>query len=229
MLHIFVIGVLIKSDFVNRVQNKLGFLAKAQELTEYYYEMVSYHKRMDNSIPDKAVIFIGDSMIQSLAVAAISPIAINYGIGNDTSMGVLNRLQYYSSIKRAKAVVIAIGLNDITHGRTIVDILSNYNQILSAIPESVAVIFSSIHPVNENNGMTKGYNKTIQEINSGIQAMCSDIPRARYLDISSLLLDPSGNLSFDYDAGDGVHLNTAGYAIWIEALRNKIDRLDEKK
>ena len=96
--------------------------------------MLGYHKRMDGNIPDDSTIFIGDSLTQSLAVSAISPRSVNYGIGNDTLIGVLKRIGEYKSIYRSSMIVIAVGINDLKIGKNIEEILYNYEAIIKKIP-----------------------------------------------------------------------------------------------
>jgi len=114
-IHLFLAVVLLKSDFNDRVEHKFGIHTAAQspEITQHFHRMLHYHKRMDGNVPEGSVIFIGDSITQGLCVSAIASPAVNYGIGSDTTVGILQRLPYYNSIKRASAVVLAIGINDI--------------------------------------------------------------------------------------------------------------------
>ena len=157
-IHILLAVVLLKSDFVFRVQNKLGIgiqQARTLELTPHYHRMLGYHKRMDGNVPDRAVIFIGDSLTQGLCVSAVAVPSVNYGIGSDTTVGVLQRLSEYRSIDRAAAVVIAIGINDLRR-RSDAEILDNYETILARIPESIPVIASAVLPVDEPVRQSRG-------------------------------------------------------------------------
>jgi len=89
-----------------------GLFKQPNELTPHYHQMVTFHSHMDGNVPDDSVIFIGDSLTQGLCVSAVACPSVNYGIGNDTTLGVLQRISQYESIQRAKVVVIAIGIND---------------------------------------------------------------------------------------------------------------------
>jgi hypothetical protein len=106
IIHVSLIFILLKSDFIPKVQAKLGFEKSTQELTPHFKRMLTYHKRMDGNIPSGAVIFIGDSITQGLAVSAVYPKSVNYGIGSDTTIGVIKRLSDYKSLSRARAIVI---------------------------------------------------------------------------------------------------------------------------
>ena len=55
--------------------------------------------------------FLGDSHVQGLAVSSITPNAVNLGIGGNTTVGLIQRLQNLKSLQLARTVVIAIGYN----------------------------------------------------------------------------------------------------------------------
>ncbi len=225
LLHAFVALVLVKSDFITRVGKTIGLQNTPQELTSHYYEMLAYHKRMDGSVPDNAIIFIGDSITQSLAVSAITPSGVNYGIGKDTSIGVLNRITQYSSIPRANIVVIAIGINDLKR-RDVNSITDNYTKIINAIPKDIQIIFNAVHPVNEFFSLHPGRkNAYIQQLNLNLKSICSKFTNVHFMDISQLLADNRQNLSNKFHTGDGIHLNHNGYAIWINSLKEMIIKL----
>ena len=90
-IHVFLVIVLLNSDFIVRLSNKLGVgnhQTKSSELTAYYHRMLGYHERMDGNVPDGAVIFIGDSITQGLCVSEVALQSVNYGIGTDTTFAV---------------------------------------------------------------------------------------------------------------------------------------------
>lgn len=125
-IHVFLAIVLLKSNFIDRVERKIGILMAAQspDITTHFHRMLSYHQRMDANLPEGAVIIIGDGL-QGLCVSAIASPTANYGIGSDTTVGVRERLPNYNAIKRARAVVLAIRINDIRRHRPIDEILVN--------------------------------------------------------------------------------------------------------
>jgi lysophospholipase L1-like esterase len=228
MLHAFVVLILVKSDFISRAKIKIGLESLKPEFTEFYNEMIAYHGRMDNNIPENAIIFLGDSLIQSLSVSAIAPLTVNYGIGNDTSLGVINRLKHYRSIGRAKIVIIAIGLNDLSR-RKPVGIMNNYEIIINSIPHNVHIIFNALHPVNEIFCKDKKRtNVIINQLNYDLKKLCSKYENVHFISIADFLIDKTGNLSDEYHTGDGVHLNQNGYGIWIRELKLKIDELNKE-
>jgi lysophospholipase L1-like esterase len=219
LLHILLGIMLIKSDFIELAQQKIAF---TPELTKHYYQMLSYHKMIDSNVPAGCVIFIGDSITQGLCVSAVSPMSVNYGIGGDTSFGVLNRLKEYLSLNRARKAVIEIGFNDLKR-RSNEAILNNYQRIIKYMPTNLPIVFSSVLPVDEGVKIDMvGYNKRIQGLNAGLKDLCAKSHRLQFVDVNPSLVDKDGNLSHQFHIGDGVHLNSLGYQIWIDALRKAL-------
>ena len=114
-LHLLLAIVLLKSNFIQKVEHKLGITSYQDEITDDFRRMLKYHMRMDGNVPNNSVVFIGDSITQGLAVTAVASPSINCGISCDTSYGVLKRIRRYKSIENASAVVIAIGVNDMKY------------------------------------------------------------------------------------------------------------------
>lgn len=232
-VHLLLAVVLLKNDFVPHVLYKLGIQHRAStpgwnsEITEHFDRMLRYHRRMDGNVPDGAVVFIGDSITQGLCVSAVASPSVNYGIGSDTTVGVLQRLPVYKSIARASGVVLAIGVNDMKY-RLNGDILRNYSAIIERIPDAVPVIISAVLPLNDDARQStvqnsQGPTKTrIFELNSALQRLTRVHGLLRFVDVGPFLADSTGNLARRFDDGDGVHLNSEGNAIWIGHLQKAI-------
>ena len=229
-VHILLAVVLLKSDFIDRVEHKLGIhkTAEPPEITQHYHRMLHYHRRMDGNVPEGAILFIGDSITQGLCVSAIASPAVNYGIGSDTTTGVLQRLPYYNSIGRASAVVLAIGINDMKR-RSNDEILENYRAIIAQIPKTIPVIVSAVLPLDEESRDDwQGRNqKRIKTLNSNIVNLAMVENNVFFVDAGPLLIDEAGNLADVYHDGDGVHLNSRGNAIWIDALKTEIQKAQQ--
>jgi len=229
IIHVVLLIVLLKSDFLTHVERILLPDKEYNEGALHYHEMLAYHKRMDGNVPAEAIIFIGDSLTQSLAVNAIAPTAVNYGIGHDTSKGVLRRISEYKSIKRSKVVVIAIGINDLKFKKG-EKILHNIEKTIKQIPKETRIIVNSIHPTDKNSLHIKSIkNYQIVSINNDLENMCSKYVNAHFLDTYKALSNENMSLSEDYHIGDGLHLNTHGYKVWINILKGKIFEIDIDK
>lgn len=210
-IHLLLAVVLLKSDFIDRVQTKLGIQQTelSAEITQHFHRMLRYHKRMDGNVPDGSVIFIGDSITQGLCVSAVACPSVNYGIGSDTTLGVLQRLPEYRSIDKASAVILAIGINDMKR-RSNEEILKNYRSIVGHIPEKTPIVISAILPLDEGSRQEwQGRNQDrIKSLNLSLEDLADS--RIFFVDAGPLLVDASGNLADQYHDADGVHLNSKG-------------------
>jgi lysophospholipase L1-like esterase len=195
----------------------------AQELGGYYYTLVRQHQRMDGNVPADALIFIGDSILQGLAVAAVADRSVNFGISGDTTAGVIKRLPIYRSVERARAIVLHVGVNDLAY-RTPEELLANFHSILTDLPGSRPIVVSAILPLDENVLNYSSGNREIKEINARLASLCREFDRAIYVDAGLRLADTEGNLERKYHVGDGVHLSNQGYDVLIDVYRSAITR-----
>ncbi|MBX2865105.1 MAG: hypothetical protein KTR27_16255 [Leptolyngbyaceae cyanobacterium MAG.088] len=230
-LHVALAVILWKSDFLSSIKYRLGLVIPTvqSELTDYYYQTLNYHRRSVEIVPDDAVIFIGDSLTQGLNVSAVYPLSVNYGIGGDTTVGVLERLSVYMpALERAKYIVLAIGIND-TYHRGPEKAIRNYAQILDNLPQDRPIIVSAVLPVDaaaneEKLAKRVDWRKTF---NTELKRLADEREFVTFVD-SSAELDPNGDerLEPSLHDGGGVHLNADGNRIWAKHLRNTILRLE---
>lgn len=217
------LGVLVlKTDFISRVEARLGINPPPQSSSPWSVYDVDFRKRMnglydtmDSGIPDGSTIFIGDSITQGLCVNAVTASAVNFGIGCDTTAGVLERMPKYRSMERASALVLAIGVNDLRGDGNDEDAVSRYGRILESIPTNTPVIVSAVLPVVDASRPAKlcQTNERIYRFNERIKALCATRSHCLFLDASAAMRDKNLHTS------DGLHLNGDGYAMWIKELR----------
>ncbi|MCE5302303.1 MAG: GDSL-type esterase/lipase family protein [Planctomycetaceae bacterium] len=223
LVSVLLVAVLTKSDALVRAKNRFGFGSeiKRAEFTEYYLRLVQSHERMDANVPGGSAIFIGDSITQGLCVNAVTIPSVNYGIGSDTTAGVLNRLPKYRSLERASVVIYAIGVNDIRL-RDNADILKNYRNILQKTTRDCPIVLSAVLPIDGTIQQFPAFNSRIRTLNQELQHLCAADPRCVFVNAGAKLTDQTGNLSKKFHNGDGIHLNCAGYTVWIAALKDAI-------
>lgn len=189
--------------------------------TPFYHHTVGLQTYADELQPSGLIVFIGDSLTQALPVALVTPVGLNYGIGTDTTLGVLDRLPLYSSLSRSRAIVLAIGTNDLEVD-TPDTVLERYRKILDSLPANPVVLCSAVLPVEadamKNTGAITMQN--INKFNKAIKTLCEQRNHV-YITAPPALMDASGQLDAAYHLGDGVHLNSAGYAIWAQHLKEQ--------
>lgn len=226
-LHIVLAAVLWKSDFIEKVQTKLRG-ENPSEITPHFHRMLAYHKRMDGNVPTNSTVFIGDSITQGLCVSAVSQPSVNYGIGSDTTVGVLQRIDSYRSIKDAKAVVLAIGINDMKF-RSNAEIRDNIASIRSRIPMNIPVLISGVLPIDPDarNDPTEWRKERIGSLNEVLEDLAKNTQNTFFVDAGSQLADAGDELMSAFHTGDGVHLNSEGNRVWIAVLKESLNKIEQ--
>lgn len=222
-VHLLLVLVLVIGDFRDLLPDWLGLTSARQEPTEYYQELRRHHARMDQTVPANSVIFIGDSIVQGLAVAAVTNPSANFGIGGDTTQGVLDRLGDLSSLAEARAVIVAVGINDMKYYSN-EEIVLNLRKIAAAIPGQAPVIFCAILPIDE--ALFDGNNQRIRALNAEIRQFVAQDARLSFVDAGPELTDASGMLANTRHEGDGIHLDADGYAILVRKLQQVLAPTD---
>ena len=222
-LHVIIAVFFLKPHLINQLKSKLDY--KQPEISELYKTLLTFQLRSDALLPNDSVIFIGDSITQGLCVSCVAKGSANYGIGGDTTLGVLKRIAKYHSIKNSKAVVLAIGLNDLDK-RDDEEILGNFKEIIHMIPLRIPMIVSGVLPVDESFTLSPARkNNRIRELNNKIMLLCRKYKNSIFFNSTSNLVDRAGNLKRQFHTGDGVHLSTDGYKVWITDLRQKLHEI----
>jgi lysophospholipase L1-like esterase len=219
-IHVLLVTIAINSYSVRQFITNI--INGPDELTKYYYQMTAFHNRVDKNLTEKYNIFIGDSLIQGLAVSSVAKMSVNYGIGNDTTFGVIERLPIYNSIYKAQNVILSVGHNDIGKRRQS-DIIKNFQTIIEYIPKEIKVIICSIFLIDDNIKSVKVSNIKILKLNNKIKHITENYSNVTYLDINQYLT-LSDSLSSKFHIGDGVHLNKKGNEIWIRVLKEALTK-----
>ena len=206
-LHALIYVLVTGTDFLPGF--KARYLDRRVIYNPHGQRTLAFHRYMDGSVPDGAVIFLGDSITQGLATSAVAPDSVNFGIGSITTFELLDNLRWYQSLQRASAVFLNIGINDIGRGST-EGLTERLKAIADAIPASTPLIWSGIMPVYTGTIDPKD----IEATNRSIRTFCTERPRCTYVD-SAKVFGPEGDALFL----DGLHPNDLGYARWIAALR----------
>ncbi len=222
-VHALLAAALLKSDFVDRVAARLGVPGAGDErLRRFRLDMLALHRRVDAALPAGRVLFFGDSIVQGLAVAAVHPQGENFGIGGETTGGLLERLPAYSSIGAARAIVVLSGTNDLMRHDPSTPI-ANLQRLIETLPGKAPVVLATLLPVDERADVRlAGRNAAIARVNAAIRALCAARARVTCADVGATMAAPGGGLAAALHEGDGVHPSPAGYAAFIRVLRDAL-------
>ncbi len=194
---------------------------------DYRDQKIAQFLAENDSLPKGGVVFLGDSITDLYPLQTYFPerVLINRGIGGDTTTGLLERLDDTVIVLEPTVLVLLIGVNDLSLGRSVEAIAADYATILdrlkTALPDLVIYVVS-VYPVNGSEyAPLELIADKIPPLNALIAAHADGVD-ATYIDIYPALLDvATGRLNLAY-ADDGLHPNAAGYAVITAALRDAL-------
>lgn len=173
-------------------------------------------------VPPRGVVFLGDSITELAPLAELFPDlpVVNRGIGWDTSVDVLDRLD--EAVIDPSIVSLLIGTNDLHTSRSTKD--------PGGIASRVGVIVERIHMTAPDavvlvNGVlprTSLYARRLRALNAQYRDIAEQAG-STYVDAWPALADRDGSLRTEFTT-DNLHLTPAGYAAWGDVLRPLVTR-----
>lgn len=185
------------------------------------------YDKMNASAEHGQTVFFGDSLTEFYDTDAAFPSFTSYnrGISGDTTQGMLDRLDNNVLSIEPSRIVFLGGANDLNHGYTPEQIVSNIREILTRIKDALPdceVYVESLYPVNPYthpiylNSVADRKNVDILAINDALVNLCVDLD-CTYINVHDSLTDDNGDLR-DELTMDGLHVNSDGYAIVTQIL-----------
>jgi len=193
---------------------------------DYYQKRVTFFN--SQPVQKGSVIILGNSIAEygDWPKLLNDSSIVNRGIAADNTFGVLDRLDDVI-IRHPDKLFIEIGINDISQDIPLEIIVNNIFTIVERVkvklPET-KIYVHSILPTNDNvkNEYPSAFNKNGQAILINRQLERDAKERMfTYIDLDNVLRDKNGKLDVKYAEPDGLHLNQAGYAAWVELLKAK--------
>lgn len=217
-LHAALLAAVAKSDFVARIERKLGIHSPG-EFEGSYKRFAAAFARSDARARPGALLFIGDSIMRDLDTSSIARHTLNLAIPTDTTAGVLKRIETYRSLATARGVVFGVGINDLMW-RPIPEALENYRRMLELVPSATPVLALAVLPVDEREASQR--NVDIAKLNEGIASLCAARPGCHFVDATRQLAGAGGNLLRSAHDGDGIHLSEVGHDIYWRAINDAV-------
>lgn len=192
-----------------------------------YQSKVKTFNELNKHCLKGGTVFVGDSITQDYNVYEFfhDLCVYNRGIGGDTTVGLMKRLEASVYALEPARVVLMIGTNDFalldTNSHEVfLNIKKIINEIKSKLP-NVEIILESIYPVS------KALDPKIKMISVGkrdnilidqTNEMLKTIEGVTFVDLNSILKDVDGNLILEYTV-EGLHINELGYQKITSVLR----------
>ncbi len=216
------------------------------ELQQPSYMEWHYTKRManfatnDSSVPTNSTVLLGDSITEVFPMgnAPARWNLVNRGIQGDCVggwkyLGLYDRLQECVYQHQPANVFIAIGINDIVQwypsygtSATVDQLEAGYKAIVEGIQANSPSTKIYLQTVLPTTGQYAEYNDEVIAVNTRIAKVATETG-VNFLDTHSDFKNSSGELEAAYSS-DGIHLTSAGYAVWYAALTKVLDGQEEQ-
>lgn len=170
----------------------------------------------------RRIIFFGDSVT---ALANWKGLFRDSSVINGALCGVdtaraFGRLEWLSG-SQPKKLFVMLGINDIMHDVSQRETEDNYARILETFrrlsPGTEVFVLSVLPTRNQAHPV---WNERVRSLNAGLKVVAAK-HGVKYIDLHPLFLSPAGELDNKY-AVDGVHLNEAGYKVWVKAVEKYV-------
>ena len=214
----------IYPDLNNKIQYQVDWQKKFYDkrIKEFKASPIGYNQivLLGNSITEDA-----KGWNDSIGITNIT----NRGISGDITDGILVRLDEIIYFKPL-AVFLLIGINDIY--------AMNLPEAKQSEKHIINNIIKILEKIRKKSPQTKLYLQTIlpthrEDIKNQIKQINREIiykvqPEVTVIDLYSIFANENDLMTNEYTT-DGVHLNGYGYDIWINQIRNHINKYSIKK
>lgn len=197
------------------IPQKKGFITYMVNVKDMNMNAVNMFKMLPHKPTD--IVFLGTSLTQGFPLQEMFADCRlkNRGIGGNTTNDILARLTEVTNGRPAK-VFLEAGTNDIGHQIATDSIFGNFVKIIKIIKKAsplTKVYVQSVLPFGNNN------EPSIVTYNNKVNQYCI-ANNLTYINLYPLYLR---NLTLNKDyTTDGTHLNSTGYFIWANKIKNSI-------
>ena len=177
--------------------------------------------------PHKPLALAGDSLVAYFNPALFkAPYIQCFGVAGDTTKGLWQRRALIVATK-PKAVVLQIGVNNLVFldddPQTIVtDVVALMTYFNKHHIDTYVSVPLPMNTIDFNNFYTKAFSSV--DVEALRQAFRKQIKHEQQIDAYTNLAS-HGILKREYSV-DGVHLTTAGYKVWLAAIKKVVKRND---
>jgi lysophospholipase L1-like esterase len=169
-----------------------------------------------------SIVFAGDSLTgtwKTLGADFPGTRVANRGIGGDVSRGLLFRFEEDVLALHPKAIVILIGINDLTAKQPASATLANIRSMLDlkqAQQPNVPVVLCTVPPSANPKAPVDEQQRRL--LNQGLQQLGKDTKHVSVVDLYAATVTADGTPELQYFNPDQLHLSAAGHARWKQVL-----------
>ncbi|WOA56396.1 GDSL-type esterase/lipase family protein [Bacillus mycoides] len=214
---------------VSFITNKVSSFAsnsndKNEEFSPAHKVRASVFKNAKPADTENSVVFLGDSLTDNNEWGEAFPTVktYNHGIGGDTTVGVLDRLDQVISLKPSK-VFLMVGINDLSAKTPKEEVLKNYSNIIKKITSELPntkIFIQSMLPIMDVPDLSNISNNDIDWMNNEFEKIATE-KGYTFINLHPLFADKKGELKKNLNI-DGLHLNGEGYKVWENEIKNLV-------
>tara|TARA_R110002096_G_scaffold288244_7_gene481952 strand:+ start:4617 stop:7007 length:2391 start_codon:yes stop_codon:yes gene_type:complete len=187
--------------------------------------IAGFEKKDRQQAPAKdSILFVGSSSIRMWKLEESWPdrSTINRGFGGSTIADSIHFFDRIIAPYKPKAIVVYAGDNDISKGLSVDQVVEDYETLIGLVDKKLPgtpVIYVAIKPSLSRWNMWP----TMKAANDKIAEFCAKNDHLFFADIAKpMLANAKGTPRPDWFAGDGLHLNGAGYKGWKAVVDRQI-------
>lgn len=169
-----------------------------------------------------SIVFAGDSLTatwKTLGADFPGARVANRGIGGDVSRGLLFRFEEDVLALHPKAIVILIGINDLTAKQPASATLANIRSMLElkqSQQPAVPVVLCTVPPSANPKAPVDEAQRRL--LNDGLRKIAKETKRVAVVDLFAATATADNVPDTRYFSPDQLHLSSAGHARWKQAL-----------
>jgi lysophospholipase L1-like esterase len=173
--------------------------------------------------PQDGVLFVGSSSIRLWKLDEHFPDwpTINRGFGGSQLSDALYFADRIVLPYRPRVVVLYAGDNDIAAGESPEQVAGDFRLFVRKIHETLPEARIAVISIKPSIARWNLYNK-MKEANERISRLCGENERLAYIDVANHMLGDDGRPRSELFADDGLHLNEAGYQLWTEIVKPRL-------
>tara|TARA_Y100000992_G_scaffold214571_1_gene147989 strand:+ start:274 stop:1044 length:771 start_codon:yes stop_codon:yes gene_type:complete len=193
-----------------------------------FIDEINEFKRLDKeNFPEKGrILFTGSSSIRfwNSLEKDMKPLKVlNRGFGGAHISHVIHHFDDIVKPYSPKAIVFFCGTNDLTALKTPEETLNDFKKFLGLVRNEFGTI--KVYMIGIKPSVDRLYLDEEERVfNNSISFLAKEDPYLEYINVWNLMLNEDGTRMPDLYVEDGLHMNSKGYEIWTQLVRESLNK-----
>ena len=193
-----------------------------------FIDEINEFKRLDKkNLPEKGrILFTGSSSIRfwNSLEKDMKPLKVlNRGFGGAHISHVIHHFDDIVRPYSPKAIVFFCGTNDLTALKTPEETLNDFKKFLGLVRNEFGTI--KVYMIGIKPSVDRLYLDEEERVfNNSVSFLAKEDPYLEYINVWDLMLNEDGTRMPDLYVEDGLHMNSKGYEIWTQLVRESLNK-----